>query len=137
MALCPEALILAPYAWLPRHGGVRGPSFFRRRGHKPRGAPHGQIPSDFYAPHGNPLFSSVSNFDPAYYAGKRDLVAFGASFVKALGGIGRFAFDAKGYLDARASRLDYSYGFTFVLTPGLCRDHAPFRREYGAKAREE
>lgn len=93
--------------------------------------------SDFYAPHGNPLFSSVSNFDPAYYAGKRDLVAFGASFVKALGGIGRFAFDAKGYLDARASRLDYSYGFTFVLTPGLCRAHAPFRREYGAKAREE
>ena len=93
--------------------------------------------NDFYAPHGNPLFSSVSNFDPAYYACKRDLVAFGASFVKALGGIGRFAFDAKGYFDARASRLDYSYGFTFVLTPGLCRAHAPFRREYGAKAEEK
>lgn len=89
--------------------------------------------NDFYAPHGNPLFSSVSNFDPAYYAGKRDLAVFGASFVKALGGIGRFAFDAKGYFDARASRLDYSYGFTFVLTPGLNRSHAPFRREYGAK----
>lgn len=90
--------------------------------------------NDFYAPHGNPLFSSVSNFDRAYYASKRDLVVFGASFVKALGGLGRFAFDAKGYFDARASRLDYSYGFTFVLTPGLSRPHAPFRREYGAKA---
>lgn len=76
---------------------------------------------DFYAPQGNPLFSSVSNYDAAYYGRDRDLVVFGASFVKALGAAGRFALDFKGYFDAPNSRFDYSYGLTMVLTPGWGR----------------
>lgn len=76
---------------------------------------------DFYAPQGNPLFSSVSNYDAAYYGRRRDLVVFGASFVKPLGSVGRFALDFKGYLDAPDGRFDYSYGLTMVMTPGWGR----------------
>lgn len=78
---------------------------------------------NFYAPHGNPLLSSLSNYDDTLYEKKRDVIILGASFVKNITHndkrIGRFALDAKGYLDTRASQFDYSYGVTFVLTPGI------------------
>lgn len=76
---------------------------------------------DFYAPQGNPLFSSVSNYDAAYYGRDRDLLVFGASFVRPLGLVGRFALDFKGYFDVPGARFDYSYGLTMVLTPGTRR----------------
>lgn len=85
---------------------------------------------NYYAPHGNPLLSSLSNYDDDCYAKNRDMLTFSASFVKAIGKVARFSVDAKGYLDTDDSRLDYSYGMTMVLTPGLARRHAPIRHEY-------
>ena len=78
---------------------------------------------DFFAPHGNPLLSSLSNYDDTLYEKKRDVLILGASFVKNITleykTFGRFALDAKGYLDTRTSQFDYSYGVTLVLTPAI------------------
>lgn len=85
---------------------------------------------NYYAPHGNPLLSSLSNYDDDCYSENRNMLTFSASFVKAISRVARFSVDAKGYLDTDDSRLDYSYGMTMVLTPGLARRHAPIRHEY-------
>lgn len=86
--------------------------------------------TDFYAPHGNPLFSSLSNYDPAVYSPHRNLLTLNASFVNAIGRIARFSLDAKAYIDTNDARLDYSYGLNLVLTPGLSRRHAPIPPSY-------
>lgn len=98
MALCPEVSLTAKYL---------------------RANVEWYHAQNFYAPQGNPLLSSLSNYDETYYDKKRNLLILGASFVKGIGTIGRFAVDAKGYLDTDASRFDYSYGITMVLTPGI------------------
>lgn len=76
---------------------------------------------DFFAMRGNPLYWSVSNYDPGFYEQDRDLLSISASFVAKMANWGRFALEARAYHDIPDARLDYSYGMTMVLAPSFGR----------------
>ncbi|MBQ3634713.1 MAG: hypothetical protein II951_03750 [Bacteroidales bacterium] len=71
---------------------------------------------NFYAPHGNPLLMSVSNYDPAVYEKDRSLVIVHADINKAFPSV-RFNLRGSAYYDTFASRLDYAYFLGLCFSP--------------------
>lgn len=73
--------------------------------------------SNFFAMRGNPLFMSISNYDPEVYDRQRDIVTLSAAFETDIAKVAQFRLEFKGYNDVRAGRFDYSYGMTLNANP--------------------
>ena len=71
---------------------------------------------NFYAPHGNPLYWSVSNYDGAYYEKRRSIVDFSAYLNKYIDYGVCFSIGGRGFYDTSASRFDYMYGFHIAIS---------------------
>lgn len=79
------------------------------------------VARDFYAPHGNFLFGSVSNYDRCVYTRRRSLLTATAALVKDVGDVLRFTLQARALYDTRDGRFDYAYSALMVVTPGWHR----------------
>lgn len=74
---------------------------------------------DFFAIHGNPLYSSIADREPALYKSHRSLVTAEANFKYAVSRNVRFSLGGKFYYDTEAKHSDYLYGFYLILTPQM------------------
>lgn len=72
---------------------------------------------NYYSLYGNPIFTSLSNYDKDTYCRRRELMTFGVDFNYALTRNVRFSIGGKGYYDTKANHMDYSYQAHLVVTP--------------------
>ena len=76
---------------------------------------------NFFSPHGNHLYMSLSNYDASVYSPNRSIFTLGASLFKQIGPSARFSLSAKAFYDNFDSRFDYSYAMTLILSPNTIR----------------
>ncbi len=74
---------------------------------------------NFYAPQGNPLLMSVSNYKADVYERNRSLIIGKANLNVPIGEFTRFNLCLGAYYDTFATRFDYSYGFAMVVSPHI------------------
>lgn len=72
---------------------------------------------NFYAPKGNPLFQSISTYQPDYYSANRQLLNFKLFYHKWLHPSIRLQAGVEGYYDLKLSELEYVYGVQLVFHP--------------------
>lgn len=72
---------------------------------------------DYFSLYGNPIFTSLSNYNNSVYTRRRQLLTFGVDFNYALTQNIRFSIGGKGYYDTPMNHMDYSYQAHLVVTP--------------------
>lgn len=76
---------------------------------------------NWYAPHGNFLFSSLSNYDTLSYTKRRSLLTAEAALCKNIARVARFTLQARAFFDTRDRHFDYAYGAAIALSMGYNR----------------
>ena len=71
---------------------------------------------NFFALHGNPLYMSLSDYNPRIYNRTRNMFTLEANLNHKINRQARFALNAKCYYDTGDSQLEYYYGFYLVIT---------------------
>ncbi|MFH0761591.1 MAG: hypothetical protein V2A67_08830 [Bacteroidota bacterium] len=75
--------------------------------------------TDFNAPHGNPIFQSVSDKYPSYYQAGREMLVLKYQFRCDLTDYLRFAFRLEPYYHFDTGRIDHSWSVYLILDEGF------------------
>jgi hypothetical protein len=73
----------------------------------------------FIAPHGEPLFQSVSFTDESVSKPDRYLITFKTSYLKQIFRNVNFGAYFESYYDIKLSQIDYAYGISMTLSGDL------------------